>query len=201
MGTVVHAKAAIAGPCPRPTARASTRCRSLVSRRGVRAIRQPRFHSPAVTATKSDVSTGIFPAGKQQAKVQLPAVFVVLTSQEALAPELSQLVEKCISAGATALIVRDSSTGGADLFNATAQVKEAVRGRVAILVEDRTDIVAASAADGVVLTSQGMADDHVQNTMSSPGFSLAHHLRLRDWQLAMAVVARQRPVVNQDSTH
>ena len=64
-------------------------------------------------------------------------------------------MEKCISAGATALVVRDSSTGGADLFKATVQLKGAVRSRVAVLLEDRTDIVSATDADGVVLTSQG----------------------------------------------
>jgi thiamine monophosphate synthase len=121
----------------------------------VRAIQNARFCATAVSATKSDVSTGIFPAGKKQAKVQLPALFVVVNSQEALLPDLPQLVEKCVSAGASALVVRDSSTGGADLFKATAQLKDVVRGRVAVLLEDRTDIVAATEIDGVVLTSQG----------------------------------------------
>ena len=121
----------------------------------MRVIRKPCLRGLPVAATNSDVSMGIFPAGKKQAKVQLPALFVVVTSQEALLPDLPARVEKCISAGATAMVVRDSSTGGADLFKATAQLKDAVRNRVAVLLEDRTDIVSATDAAGVVLTSQG----------------------------------------------
>lgn len=167
MGTVVQPRTAIAASCSRPAPVASRRCRVSVSRRGVHAIRQTRFRAPAVSATNSDVSAGIFPAGKKQAKVQLPAVFVVVTSAEALLPDLPQRVEKCISAGATALVVRDSSTGGADLFKATAQLKDVVRGRVAVLLEDRTDIVAATDADGVVLTSQGAFSFFRQNSQTA----------------------------------
>ena len=156
MGTVVRAGRAIAAPCSRAAPNAGLTYILPVSRRGhVRAMPQTRFRGRTVAATNSDVSKGIFPAGKKQAKVQLPALFVVVTSQEALLPDLPARVEKCISAGATALVVRDSSTGGADLFKATAQLKGAVRSRVAVLLEDRTDIVSATDADGVVLTSQG----------------------------------------------
>jgi Thiamine monophosphate synthase len=144
----------------------------LSSRFVVRAIQRQGVRTLSVSAT-SDVSAGIFPAGRKQAKVQLPAIFVCVSSQEALMPGLAEHVDACIQAGATALVVRDSATGGADLFKATAQLKDVVRGRVAVLLEDRTDIVAATQADGVVLTQQGAP------------------IRLRS-QLGAAELARQR---------
>ncbi len=46
-------------------------------------------------------------------------------------------------------------TGGAELYEAAVLLKELLRGRGILLIEDRTDIVGAAEADGVVLSRQG----------------------------------------------
>ena len=45
--------------------------------------------------------------------------------------------------------------GGAQLYEAAIRLKEALRGRAALLLVDRTDIVDAAEADGVLLSAQG----------------------------------------------
>lgn len=126
--------------------RACLKCNSSSQRR-----------SRPCAAASSDVSAGIFPAGKKQAKVRIPALHVNLTTQYILSADVADSVDHCLSAGTTAIIVRDASASGADLFKAAAKVKEVVRGRVPVLLEDRTDIVAATQVDGVVLTERGMS--------------------------------------------
>lgn len=51
------------------------------------------------------------------------------------------------------------NTGGAQLYEAAVVMKDVLRGRAALLIQDRTDIVAAAEADGVVLSSQGTYQD------------------------------------------
>lgn len=112
--------------------------------------------SLSCAAASSDVSPGIFPAGKKQAKVRIPALHLNLTTDAILSSDVADSVDSHISAGTTAVIVRDPSASGADLFKAAAKVKEIVRGRIPVLLEDRTDIVSATQVDGVVLTERGM---------------------------------------------
>ena len=47
--------------------------------------------------------------------------------------------------------------GGAELYEAAVLLKDLLRGRGILLIEDRTDIVGAAEADGVVLSRQGEA--------------------------------------------
>ena len=47
-------------------------------------------------------------------------------------------------------------TGGAELYEAAVLLKSVLRGRGILLIEDRTDIVGAAEADGVVLSRQGV---------------------------------------------
>lgn len=46
-------------------------------------------------------------------------------------------------------------SGGAQLYEAAIRLKEALRGRAALFVVDRTDIVDAAEADGVLLSPRG----------------------------------------------
>ena len=45
--------------------------------------------------------------------------------------------------------------GGAELYEAACQLREVLRGRAMLLIEDRTDIVDAAEADGVVISQRG----------------------------------------------
>ena len=49
------------------------------------------------------------------------------------------------------------ASGGAELYEAAVLLKDLLRGRGILLIEDRTDIVGAAEADGVVLSRQGGA--------------------------------------------
>ena len=46
-------------------------------------------------------------------------------------------------------------SGGAELYEAGVKLKEMIRGRAALLIANRTDIVDAVEADGVTLTARG----------------------------------------------
>lgn len=70
-------------------------------------------------------------------------------------------VDAATAAGATAVILVEGdpsggSTGGAAaLYEAAVKLRELLRGRAALLLEDRTDIAMAAGAEGVVLTDAG----------------------------------------------
>lgn len=71
-------------------------------------------------------------------------------------------VGEAISAGATAVVLREgagSGTGGGggatQLYEAACALREALRGRAALLLVDRTDVAMAAEADGVLLTDLG----------------------------------------------
>ena len=100
---------------------------------------------------------GVFPAGKKQARVQLPALILQFTSQEVLQqPEVSRQIDEAAAGGASGVLLSDvSGSGGAELYEAALKVKELLRGRAVLLLADRTDIVGAAEADGVLLGSQG----------------------------------------------
>ena len=75
-------------------------------------------------------------------------------------------VGEAVSAGATAVVLREggssgSRTGGGggggatQLYEAACALREALRGRAALLLVDRTDVAMAAEADGVLLTDLG----------------------------------------------
>ena len=49
----------------------------------------------------------------------------------------------------------DGGGSGGQLYEAACQVREALRGRAVLLIVDRTDIVDAAEADGVLLSPKG----------------------------------------------
>ena len=53
------------------------------------------------------------------------------------------------------------AAGGAELYDAACRLREALRGRAILLIEDRTDIVDAAEADGVVLSQRGVPEHDV----------------------------------------
>ena len=110
------------------------------------------------TNAESTARVGLFPAGKQQARIQLPAVIISVESCDVATDALLIELESAIQEGATGFLLRDSQSGGADLFEAALRLKTQARGRCIVLIEDRADIAAAAQADGVLLTSKGAFD-------------------------------------------
>ncbi|KAK9811735.1 hypothetical protein WJX72_009255 [[Myrmecia] bisecta] len=69
----------------------------------------------------------------------------------------AERVGEAVSGGATAVLLSDAtSSGGANLYEAACVLREVLRGRAALLIVDRTDIVDAAEADGVVLSARGV---------------------------------------------
>ena len=62
----------------------------------------------------------------------------------------------CRSASVPSPADPDSGGSGGQLYEAACRVREALRGRAALLVVDRTDIVDAAEADGVLLSPKGV---------------------------------------------
>lgn len=107
----------------------------------------------------------ILPAGQKQARVTIPGILAVITPSAALdAASVAQL-DAAIQAGVTGVVLRDTDDGdAAKLYDAALALKEAVRGRVPLLVVDRTDVAAAAEANGVILSDKGMLAPSTSST-------------------------------------
>jgi len=64
-------------------------------------------------------------------------------------------LERNLAIPAHAQALSFACAGGAELYEAAVLLKSVLRGRGILLIEDRTDIVGAAEADGVVLSRQG----------------------------------------------
>ncbi len=53
-------------------------------------------------------------------------------------------------------MLREGEGGASELLEAAVGLREALRGRAALLLVDRTDIATAAEADGVLLTDKGV---------------------------------------------
>ncbi|PRW59965.1 putative transmembrane GTPase FZO- chloroplastic isoform A [Chlorella sorokiniana] len=103
---------------------------------------------------------GLFPAGKRQARVQLPALMLAVDAADVLDPkqQASALddISAAVAGGATAVVLRQGGEGSGELYEAAVRLKELLRGRAALLVADRTDIVDVVGADGALLSPDGL---------------------------------------------
>lgn len=101
-------------------------------------------------------------ATKKRVEVRIPGFIFSVTPESVMKNDgegaAAEALEAAVAAGATAVVL-DDTTGGAttrDLFNAALALKDALRGRAALLIADRTDIAASAEADGVVLNDDGV---------------------------------------------
>ncbi|GAX76843.1 hypothetical protein CEUSTIGMA_g4289.t1 [Chlamydomonas eustigma] len=121
---------------------------------------------------------GLFPAGQKQITVQLPALMLeveassLMISQGSCSTEVMGSVGEAVSAGVTAVILREGSGGAAELLEAAFSLKELLRSRAALLLVDRTDIATAAEADGVLLTDQGLPTVVAKRMMQMRGESV-----------------------------
>lgn len=118
-------------------------------------------------------SKGVFPGGLRRAEVRLPGLVLRVRLEEMRSEEekvlLLEEINAAVIGGVTMIILEDSSDagpGGAKLYDAGCMLKTMLRGRAELLISERVDIAAASGADGVLLTDEGIF------LFSSPAFSL-----------------------------
>lgn len=136
---------------PRVPVRPST---AAASRRVQRSA-QRSFRSFTTCSTAS--STSVFPAGRKQARIKLPACILKCTAQQVLQQEdFDHALSTAISAGITGILLSDATgNDAAALYEAASKLKERLRGRAMLLIADRTDIADAAEADGVIVSSKG----------------------------------------------
>ena len=131
-----------------------------VQRRCSAATRPIVRHAACIVASSKSQTASVFPAGKKQARVKLPACILSVSAQDVLQQEtFDQLLSQAVAGGITAVLLTDTSgSDGAALYEAAGKLKGQLRGRAVLLVADRTDIADAAEADGVVLSSKGTAN-------------------------------------------
>lgn len=111
----------------------------------------------SVCAAQPAASAGLFPAGKQQARVELPALMLHVEAANVQKDDvLTEALSKAVSGGANSVVLWEGGAGAAALYDAALKLKEVLRGRANLLLVDRTDIAIAAAAEGVLLTDQGV---------------------------------------------
>ena len=116
-------------------------------------------------------------AAKKRVEVRIPGFIFTVTPQSVLRDDdddydgsAMEALEAAVAAGATAVVLADESGNATtrDLFNAALALKDALRGRAALLVADRTDIAASSEADGVVLNDEGVPVVVARKSLNGP---------------------------------
>ena len=114
-------------------------------------------HAAFTVASSKAQTASVFPAGKKQARVKLPACILHVTAQDVLQQDnFDEFLSKAIGGGITGVLLTDvSGSDGAALYEVAGKIKAQLRGRALLLIADRTDIADAAEADGVVLSSKG----------------------------------------------
>lgn len=147
-------------------------CRPLGARTAAAPHRTRPQHAAIVAAagqqqeagggSGGSAAVGLFPAGKRQARVQLPALMLLVTAAELMdpstGPALAEELSAAVASGVTAVVLQQQSgaDAGGELYEAAVKLKNVLRGRAQLLIADRIDIVDASGADGALLTTAGL---------------------------------------------
>ena len=109
-------------------------------------------------------------AAKKRSAVRIPGLVVDVTPAEVSDENAMRALEEVVQRGATAVILSDAEDAASTraLFDAGLALKERLRGRAALFVADRTDIVASVEADGVVLGDDGVPVVVARRSMPGP---------------------------------
>lgn len=105
---------------------------------------------------------GVFPGGFRRPEVRLPGLALRVRLDEMQSEEKNVLLEEvsaAVAGGVTMIILEaggDGGLGGAKLYDAGCMLKTMLRGRAELLIAERVDIAAASGADGVLLSDEGL---------------------------------------------
>ena len=114
-------------------------------------------------------SGGLF-AAKKRSQVRIPGLVFTVTPADAADESRAAAIEAAVAAGATAVILSDTSGDATtrELFDAALALKESLRGRAALLVADRTDIAASAEADGVLIGDDGVPVVVARKSLAGP---------------------------------
>ena len=146
------------------------------SHRCARPQRQRSKQPAYATASSVSQTASVFPAGRTQARVKLPACILKVAVSEVLEEQkFSEILSSATAGGITGVLLADTSgNDGAALYDAACKLKEQLRGRAVLLIADRTDIVDAAEADGVILSSKGALTPSDHDFSSQRGVHVQH---------------------------
>eukprot|EP00798_Chlamydomonas_sp_ICE-L_P015479 gene15479-21564_t len=129
-----------------PLSKAMSPCPSAQQPGGRHALVSPPHAQPP--------SLGMFPSGKKQAILQLPAMMLYIDVAQLGEDATLAAVEEVVGSGVTAVVLTDESGNAGALYESACKLKETIRGRCLLFLVDRTDIAQAAEADGVLMTDQ-----------------------------------------------
>lgn len=131
---------------------------SRVHRTHAPGSQRARKDAAFTTASSVTQTASVFPAGRKQARVKLPACILKVAAQEVLQQlDFEDKLSEAITGGITGVLLADASgSDGAALYEAACKLKAQLRGRAVLLIADRSDIVDAAEADGVIMSSKGL---------------------------------------------
>lgn len=114
-----------------------------------------RIQRYAVSSEDDERRGSLLPAGKRQARVQIPALFFVVSVDD-ITDNMSNIAE-ILAGGVTGIVLTVGNDGNAvKLYETALNLKDALRNRAVLLIEDRTDVADAIGADGTILSENGL---------------------------------------------
>ena len=117
-------------------------------------ISRCRWRSPV------SMKTGIFPLGKKQPQLNLPALVLCITVDQMGLPDCAEKISGWVTGGVSAILLREEAKDGltraGDLYEAAVKLQEILRDRAGVWIMGRIDIAEAVNAKGVVLTNESV---------------------------------------------
>lgn len=116
-------------------------------------VLQHRGRHPGVVCMGS-----LLPAGKKQARVEIPGILLEIESSDVVVAALDTVVDAVVNDGyVTGVIVKETPGAGAgELYAAVVAVNNAIGSSVPVMVEDRSDVAEAAGAAGVMVSATGL---------------------------------------------
>lgn len=106
------------------------------------------------------LASGIFPSGKKQSQIEIPAFVLSITVEEMEQAETLERVNECIQSGITSVLLEEGDRAipcsAGELYEAAMKLQGVLRDRAGLFVLGRSDIAEAVDAKGVVLTDDSV---------------------------------------------
>lgn len=110
--------------------------------------------------SQAAMKSGIFPSGRKQPQLEMPAFIVAVTVQQTQDPEILDRISQCIKGGASSVLLTEDAgrapCSAGELYDAAVQLQEMLRDRAKLFITGRSDIAEAVNAKGIVLTDQSV---------------------------------------------
>ncbi|RZC25049.1 probable transmembrane GTPase FZO-like, chloroplastic [Glycine soja] len=109
----------------------------------------------------------LFPGGYKRPELKVPTLVLQLDPAEVLSADTDALalIDRAVSKWVGIVVLASNEASGGKLYEAACSLKSLIQDRAYLLVAERVDIAAATAASGVLLSDQGLPTVVARNTM------------------------------------